>query len=69
MQFARICAAMHCYWSVCEQQTPKLDIAVTQACCQAVVCTAALINEGCILPGSVLQCTVTGQCASSISQT
>ncbi len=45
--------------------SPKLDIAVTQACCQAVDCTAALIIEGCILLGSVLQCTVAGHCASS----
>ncbi len=118
MHFARICAAVHCCWSLCEQQilklfiavtqaffqadfdtaalinegcflvgsvrnaicqdlccnalllvsvratSPKLDIALTQACCQAVVCIAAMI-EGCILLGSVLQCTVAGHYASS----
>ncbi len=38
----------------------KLDIAVTQAFFQADFDTAALINEGCVLPGSVLQCIVAG---------
>jgi len=49
--------------SLCGQQILKLDIAVTQACCQAFVCTAALISEGCTLPGAVLQCIVAGRCA------
>ncbi len=31
---------------LCEQQTFTSKLAV---CCQAVVCTAALISEGCIL--------------------
>ncbi len=43
--------------------TSQTDMAVTKACCQAVVCTAALISEGCTLAGSVLQCTVAGHCA------
>ncbi len=31
----------------CEQHTFTSTLAVTQACCQAVVSTAALISEGC----------------------
>ncbi len=41
----------------------QTDMAVPQACCQAVVCTAALISEGCTLAGSVQQFTVAGHCA------
>ncbi len=44
-------------------------MAVTKACCQAVVCTAALISEGCTLAGSVLQCTVAGHYGGRTSQT
>ena len=47
---------------LCEQHTFTSTLAVTQACCRAVVCTAALISEGCTLAGSVLQCTVAGHC-------
>ncbi len=43
--------------------TSQTDMAMPKACCQAVVCTAALISEGCTLAGSVLQCTVAGHCA------
>ncbi len=35
--------------SVCEQQTFTSKLAVKHSCCQAVVCTAALISEGCTL--------------------
>ncbi len=35
---------------LCEQQTFTSKLAVKHACCQAVVCTAALISEGCTLP-------------------
>ncbi len=38
-----------------EQHTFTSTLAVTQSCCQAVVCTAALISEGSTLAGSVLQ--------------
>ena len=113
MYFGRICAAVHCCWSLwgqqllkqtwqchkpavrllsvqqlssvrdalwqhlccsvlllvivvfCEQHTVTSTLAVTQACCRAVVCTAALISEGCTLAGSVLQCTVAGRCGGS----
>ncbi len=34
---------------LCEQQSFTSKLAVKHACCQAVVCTAALISEGCIL--------------------
>ena len=46
MHFGRICAAVRFRRSLCEQQILKLDIAVTKAHCQAVVCTAALVSEG-----------------------
>ena len=48
---------------VCEQQTFTSKLAVKRACCQAVVCTAAVISEGCTLAGSVLQCTLAGRIA------
>ena len=48
---------------LCEQQTFTNKLAVKRACCQAVVCTAALISEGCTLAGSVLQCTLAGRIA------
>ncbi len=32
---------------LCEQHTFTGTLAVTQACCQAVVCTAALVSAGC----------------------
>ncbi len=48
---------------LCEQQTFTSKVAVKHACCQAVVCTAALISEGCTLAGSVLQCTLAGHSA------
>ncbi len=48
---------------LCEQHTFTSTLAVTQSCCQAVVCTAAVISEGSTLAGSVLQCTVAGHCA------
>ena len=32
----------------------KLDVAETRACCQAVVCTAAVISEASTLPKAVL---------------
>ncbi len=34
---------------LCEQQTFTSKLAVKHVCCQPVVCTAALISEGCIL--------------------
>ena len=34
---------------LCEQQTLTSKLAVKHSCCQAVVCTAALISEGCTL--------------------
>ncbi len=34
---------------LCEQQTFTSKLAVKHVCCQAVVCTAALISEGCTL--------------------
>ena len=46
-----------------EQQTVTGELAVTQACCQADVCTAPLISEGRTLAGSGLQYTVAGHCA------
>ncbi len=48
---------------LCEQQTFTSKLAVKRACCQAVVCTAAVISEGCTLTGSVLQCTLPGHSA------
>ena len=48
---------------LCEQQISTSRLAVKRACCQAVVCTAALISEGCTLAGSVLQCTLAGRIA------
>ncbi len=48
---------------LCEQQTFTSKLAVKHACCEAVVCTAALISEGCTLAGSVLQSTVAGHSA------
>ncbi len=48
---------------LCEQQTFTSTLAVKNACCQAVVCTAALISEGCTLAGSMLQCTLAGRIA------
>ena len=65
MHFGRICAAVHCCWSLWDQKILKLDVAVTLACylLDALFCTAALISEGCTLAGSVLQCTVAGRCA------
>ena len=45
MPFARTNDAMHFDRSLCEQQVLNLNIALTQACCQPVVCTAALISE------------------------
>ena len=63
MHFGRICAAVHCRWSLWDQKLLKLDVAVTLACCQAVVCTSALISEGCTLAGRLLQCTFAGHCA------
>ena len=48
---------------LCEQQTVTSKLAVKHGCCQAVVCTAALISEGCTLAGSVLQCTLAGRVA------
>ena len=33
-------------------------LAVIQACCHAVVCTAGLISQECALPAAVLHCTV-----------
>ena len=48
---------------LCEQQTFTSKLAVKRACCQAVVCTAALISEKCTLAGSVLKCTVAGRIA------
>ncbi len=35
---------------VCEQQIFTSKVAVKHACCQADVCTAALISEECTLP-------------------
>ncbi len=46
-----------------EQQTFTCKLAVKHVCCQAVVCTAALISEGCTLAGSMLQCTLAGRVA------
>ncbi len=43
--------------------TSQTDMAVLQACCQTVVCTAALCSEGCSLAGVVLQCTLACRCA------
>ena len=56
MQFAMICASalLLVIVPLCEQQTFTSKLAVKHACCQAVVCTAALISEGCTLAGSVL---------------
>ncbi len=68
MHFGRICAAVSLLLVIvpfCEQHTFTSTLAVTQACCQAVVSTAALISEGCTLAGSVLQCTVAGHCGGS----
>ncbi len=48
---------------LCEQQTFTSKLAVKHACCEAVVCTAALISEGCTLAGSVLQSTAAGRSA------
>ena len=48
---------------LCEQQTFTSKLAVKHACCQAVVCTAALISEGGTLAESVLQCTFAGRIA------
>ena len=66
MHFARICAAMHCCWSLCEQQILKLDIAVTQAFFQADFDTAALINEGCFLVGSVRNAICQDLCSNAL---
>ncbi len=48
---------------LCEQQTFTSKLTVKHACCQAVVCIAALISEGCTLAGSMLQCTLAGRIA------
>ena len=42
--------------------TFQKDMAVPEACRQAVVCTAALISGRCVLPVSVLRCTVVRHC-------
>ena len=55
MQFARASVALHCCW---EQQLLKLDTAVPYHCCQAVVCTGALISTRGTLPEAMLQRTV-----------
>ncbi len=51
---------------LCEQLTfvskDMADMAVPEAWCQAVICTAALISGACMLPGSVLHCTVVRHC-------
>ncbi len=52
---------------MCEQQTVTVKLAVPRAChlLSALFCTAALISEGSVLAGSVLQGTVAFDCASS----
>ncbi len=57
MHFARMCAVVH-FVSQCGAATFQTDMAVPEVCCQAVVCTAALISGRCVLPVSVLRCTV-----------
>ena len=51
--------------ALCERPINTGELVVRHACCQTVVCTAALISEGCTLPDALLQCTVAGHCASS----
>ena len=55
MHFGMICAAVHLLLVIVplrEQQTFTCELAVTQACylLSALLCTTALISEGCTLP-------------------
>ena len=73
MHFGRICAAVHCRWSLWDQKLLKLDVAVTLACCllDALFCTSALITvagrcafvRDALWQDRLLQCTFAGRCA------